>query len=137
MNCSTDVVTKSLRILIVDDSALNRKMLRKCYAQQDYEVDEAIDGQAAVERVFDGSGEVFDVISLDNLMPRMNGPETACELRRRGYTGKIIGVTGNVLKEDMQEFLDKGADAVLGKPIDIELFKRTVLSPGRYSAANV
>ena len=68
----------------------------------------------------------FDAVSLDNVMPRLNGPEAALQMRQRGFRGKIIGVTGNALQDDIYDFLSHGADIVLPEPIDIDDFKRNV-----------
>ena len=59
-------------------------------------------------------------------MPSMNGPKAANKMRDLGYVGVIIGVTGNALPEDIQEFLEHGADGVLSKPFDMETFKSKV-----------
>ena len=59
-------------------------------------------------------------------MPRMRGTEAAQRIRELGYMGIIIGVTGNALPEDVKDFIDHGADAVIPKPFDIDVFKRYV-----------
>jgi CheY-like chemotaxis protein len=48
------------------------------------------------------------------------GPEATQKIRALGYTGVIVGVTGNVLEEDTKEFRDLGADAVLPKPFELQ-----------------
>eukprot|EP00607_Mallomonas_marina_P005212 CAMPEP_0182434144 /NCGR_PEP_ID=MMETSP1167-20130531/67998_1 /TAXON_ID=2988 /ORGANISM="Mallomonas Sp, Strain CCMP3275" /LENGTH=82 /DNA_ID=CAMNT_0024623669 /DNA_START=237 /DNA_END=485 /DNA_ORIENTATION=+ len=50
----------------------------------------------------------------------MNGLEATKIIRSLGYGGIIIGVTGNVNDEDIREFLEKGADVVLPKPLDVK-----------------
>lgn len=50
-------------------------------------------------------------------MPKMSGIETTKTLRRMKFPGIIIGVTGNSAHEDIQDFLDAGAEDVLIKPI--------------------
>ena len=57
----------------------------------------------------------------------MEGPEAAQRIRAMGYTGIIIALTGNALEEDVRVFLDKGANAVMTKPLDKDEFKRQVL----------
>ena len=52
---------------------------------------------------------------------RMNGPSAAKALRDHGVTIPIIGLTGNVLKQDVQIFKDHGANVVLPKPLTIPL----------------
>ena len=59
-------------------------------------------------------------------MPRLNGPRAAQEIRSLGYDGIIVGITGKVLSEDVRDFIDHGADIVLGKPFDMNDFKLRV-----------
>jgi CheY-like chemotaxis protein len=81
-------------------------------------------------------------------MPRMRGTETTRNIRGMGYSGIgefydvvvidviyelgdecmciVIGVTGNVLRDDVEEFLAYGADRVLPKPLDMDEFKRNL-----------
>ena len=49
----------------------------------------------------------------------MHGTEATAELRKAGYDGVVIGVTGNVMQDDTDHFLRSGADAVLSKPLSI------------------
>ena len=57
------------------------------------------------------------------MMPHLRGTIATRRIREMGYRGLIIGVTGNALPEDLKEFLDHGADGVVPKPFDIEVFK--------------
>ncbi len=52
-------------------------------------------------------------------MPEMNGCDAIIEIRKIGYHGPIIGVSGNVMDDDKQIFLNSGASAVIEKPVDI------------------
>jgi CheY-like chemotaxis protein len=49
----------------------------------------------------------------------MEGPDATSLLRKAGYSGIVIGLTGNVLQDDVDHFLRSGADAVLSKPLNI------------------
>lgn len=60
-------------------------------------------------------------------MPRMRGPECAERLRKIGYTGHIVGVTGNALDVDVRDFISHGANAVIPKPFELELLKRYLI----------
>mmetsp|Transcript_22557 Transcript_22557/g.30888 ORF Transcript_22557/g.30888 Transcript_22557/m.30888 type:complete len:124 (-) Transcript_22557:3499-3870(-) len=81
---------------------------------------EAADGVECVQRmaaeVLDGE-EVVDLVLMDFVMAEMNGPEATQILRRQGFRGLVVGVTGNVLQADVDLFLSSGADAVLPKPL--------------------
>lgn len=58
------------------------------------------------------------VVFLDrNMGPGLDGLQTASKMRKRGYTGLIIGVTGDVLTADQEAFRLAGLDGLLCKPI--------------------
>ena len=52
-------------------------------------------------------------------MPILNGPDATKMIRDSGCNAKIIGVTGNVLTEDINYFVSMGADKVLAKPVNM------------------
>lgn len=87
--------------------------------------DEAADGLQAIEKFKNcDSGDSYDTVLMDWEMPNMNGPDATAELRQIGCKCWIIGVTGNMMAEDVKTFMDHGANAVLAKPLDIdELYK--------------
>jgi CheY-like chemotaxis protein len=60
-------------------------------------------------------------IFIDNIMIKMNGPQTIKELRKLEYEGIIIGCSGNVLEEDISSFFDSGAQYFLPKPFNKEI----------------
>jgi CheY-like chemotaxis protein len=60
-------------------------------------------------------------------MPLLRGPFATKEIRNLGYTGIIVGVTGNVLEEDIKEFIEHGADSVIPKPFNIAAFNAAVV----------
>jgi len=106
------------RILVVDDSATNRTLLVRALARviPGVELEEAGDGATAVALV-QAAAPPFDVVCLDRMMPGLDGAATATALRAGGYTGAIIGVTGDVHPEDTEVFLANGVDAVVPKPV--------------------
>ena len=53
----------------------------------------------------------------------MDGPDATRAIRALGYTGPILGVTGNTLDMDVQRFKDCGCNAVFGKPFRIDTFR--------------
>ncbi|KAI9104588.1 hypothetical protein DFS34DRAFT_589721 [Phlyctochytrium arcticum] len=61
--------------------------------------------------------EPFDVVLMDNHMPRKTGVEAVAFLRRQGVLVPVVGITGNALKEDQDQFLQAGADLVITKPL--------------------
>ena len=86
---------------------------------------EAEDGNEAVASVVH-SELGFDLILMDYIMPNKDGPEATEEIRRLGFCGLIVGVTGNLQANDTSHFLSAGADVVLSKPLDIAQLKKIV-----------
>lgn len=112
----------SLRVLVVDDVTSNRKLLKRLVAKHGHIVDEAVDGQEAVEKIADAMcrGLPYHTILMDYQMPRLCGPEAAKLIRQDLKSDAfIVGITGNVLAEDMNYFSVCGANAVLPKPIQM------------------
>ena len=108
-------------LLVVDDSAMNRKMLCKALKAHGYLYTEATDGAEAVSIVKDSLSNkipvTFDGILMDYIMPNMDGPTATEEIRKLGYIQPIIGVTGNALQSDIDHFTKHGASRVLIKPV--------------------
>ena len=108
--------------LIVDDSLLNRKMLAKIVSPLVNTVLFAADGLECIVMVKDmlEKEQHLNVVFMDNVMPNMNGLEATAYLRQElNYSGPIVGVTGNCLPEQVDEFTAAGATIVLSKPIDV------------------
>ena len=110
----------NLNVLIVDDSASNRKMLGRLIKDRVTSITEASDGLKAVSYVIHTSKLMIDVILMDFVMPNMDGPTATREIRSLGYNGLILGVTGNAHPDDIETFLNAGANRVLIKPVDTE-----------------
>lgn len=116
------------RILVVDDAAMNRKMLMRLLDFAGHSCDSATNGQEAVDAVLadqekantDQNHIPYDTILMDFEMPVMDGPEATSRIRGHGCPAFIVGVTGNVLLEDVNFFKSKGADLVLAKPINVK-----------------
>jgi len=120
-----DTLTKKFcSTLIVDDVPMNRKMLKRLLMNRVDECDEAEDGQQAVDMVREamGRGKHYDIITMDYQMPVMDGVRATNNIRKLGFKGQIIGVTGNAFQEDVVSFMTNGANVVLTKPLSIATF---------------
>ncbi|MDA5558869.1 ATP-binding protein [Shimia sp. MMG029] len=107
------------KLLIVDDNATNRFVLKRFLKDAPVHVDEAVDGLEAVNAA---STTAYDVILMDIQMPVMDGITAANEIRKTEATtgaqaAQIIAVTANVMKHQIEEYLAEGIDEVLGKPV--------------------
>jgi signal transduction histidine kinase/CheY-like chemotaxis protein len=110
-----------LRLLVVDDSVSNRKLLGHLLSRAGHVCDLAEDGNQALDMVIEKlkRNEQYDCVLLDYEMPVMTGPEAARAIRQAGSDVYIVGVTGNVLPEDVAFFISCGANAVLPKPVKL------------------
>jgi len=124
-----------LHVLVVDDVSSCRKMLVRLMASKRHHCEEARDGQEAVEmvRASYAGGRPYNVVLMDFEMPVMNGPTATKELRDLGLQVLVIGVTGNVLPEDLRHFKDCGANAVLTKPLKIASLEHVLQEHGLYA----
>jgi putative two-component system response regulator len=106
-----------MKVLIVDDDEYARAILRHSVQEAGYDVDEAEDGEQALERVRSGN---YRIVISDWEMPRMNGLELCRHIRRRSCAGYayIILITARNRTQDTVEGLSAGADGFLTKPFD-------------------
>ncbi|CAB9508843.1 sensor kinase/phosphatase LuxQ [Seminavis robusta] len=109
------------KLLVVDDAPINRKLLIKLLKRKGHDCEEACDGKECVDMIVAAmeEGRRYDTILLDYQMPVMDGPTAASEIRKLGCDSFIVGITGNVLPEDVMAFKAKGANAVLPKPFEM------------------
>ena len=110
-----------LKVLVVDDSNMNRKLLARLLSNQGHSCDQAEDGAVAVQKVKDiiATGGHYDAILCDYEMPVMDGPTAAKHIRALGCDSFIVGITGNLFPEDVSHFKSCGANLVLPKPLDM------------------
>lgn len=104
------------RVLVVDDSAAPRCIVRLALEQWGYAVVEAASGAEALDVCRNGS---FDLVISDWVMPGLSGPEFCRAWRALpgNRTGYFVMVTSKSAKEDVAEGLEAGADDFLTKPV--------------------
>lgn len=124
-------IAGSLRLLIVDNSHVCRNMTKRLLSNSFFSVDQACDGLEAVHKCSSyrasqsecghklGKG-LFDVIVMDSEMPRMCGADATRLIREGGFSGLIVGFTGDQHKDCENEFLLAGANRVMLKPLDVD-----------------
>lgn len=115
--------------LIVEDTAICSKLLAKAFAK--FNVDSIIkeNGRDAVNEI-KANPDKYDIVFMDNKMPIMNGLDATEEIRRLSFDNPIIGATGNILDNEIEEFKSRGANEVLGKPIKNEQIKDVLIRYG-------
>lgn len=101
------------KVLIVEDNVVCGKVLSKTLDKLNCTSNIVLNGQLAIDELNDNK---YDLILMDNQMPRMNGPDACKIIRNTNKLIPIIGVTGNILDDDVSHFISCGANEVLGKP---------------------
>jgi len=112
-------------ILIADDRASSRELLRLVLERAGYEVVEAEDGQQAVDRAREVSPEL---ILLDLQMPRLDGYGVLAELRGEERFAKtpVLALTASAMTGDREKILAAGFTDYLSKPAGPEMLRETV-----------
>src|SRR3954462_10358298 len=105
------------RVLVVDDDDVIRQLITVNFELEGFDVVTAVDGQDALEKVKDAHSRV---ITLDVMMPRLDGWEAAARLRSDPETAhiKVILLSARAQEADLQRGERIGVDAYLTKPFD-------------------
>jgi two-component system chemotaxis response regulator CheY len=101
------------RILIVDDSALSRRILRNILETAEHEVVEATDGVSALEKYFINKP---DYVFLDLIMSGLNGLEVLANLRKMNEKAKVIVASADIQHSTRSMAAEGGAAAFINKP---------------------
>jgi CheY-like chemotaxis protein len=119
------VTPRRPRVLVVDDSATIRDLISLNLELEGFEVVTAVDGQDCLERVRDLCP---DLVTLDVVMPRLDGFETARRLKADPGTAHlpVVFVTASAQTADLARGDEVGADAYLTKPFEPQTLVATV-----------
>lgn len=115
------------RILIVDDNAVNLKMMRVLLTGEGYTVRTAADAEEALVTVRDFAPRL---IVMDIQLPGMDGLTLTRKLKADPATRDttILGLTAYAMKGDEQRVLEAGCDGYVAKPIDTRTFPALIAS---------
>ncbi|MDR0946620.1 MAG: response regulator [Ruminococcus sp.] len=104
-------------VLVVDDVETNLFVAEGLMKPYNLKIKLVKSGFEALDLI--KSGESFDVIFMDHMMPQMDGIETTVKIREFGYTGTIVALTANAVSGASQMFINNGFDDFISKPIDL------------------
>ena len=110
--------SRSLRVLVAEDVALNAEMIQATLEQAQHSVHVVSDGQHAVDAV---AGSGFDIVLMDVQMPVMDGLAATRAIRAMGgavAATPIIALTAYASREDLKACLDAGMNDFLSKPLE-------------------
>jgi two-component system NtrC family sensor kinase len=112
-------VMRPRRVLVAEDEPALRTLAREALTPRGHAVETVADGQAALDRL---DADRYDVLLLDLRMPGMDGRETVERLRREhnGRAPRIVVMTGDGIRPETREWLDRVGLPVLNKPFTLQ-----------------
>ena len=124
LNINIDLTGK--KILIVDDNLLNIKVASKLLEKYHPTIDTCDNGYTCIEKI--KNNEKYDLILLDDMMPKLSGVETLKELKSiNGFNITTIALTANAITGMREKYLNDGFDNYLAKPINKEELKKLLI----------
>lgn len=108
------------RVLVVDDNMLNLKVAGKILEKYNpKELVNVSSGFECIDKI--KSGEQFDLILMDDMMPKMSGTETLAKLKKiPGFQTPVVALTANAINGMREKYLSAGFNDYLAKPIEKE-----------------
>lgn len=127
---NTVPVEKELHILLVDDNPDNRLLVKAYLKKLPYHLEEAENGQEAVEKF---TGGAYDLVLMDVQMPVMDGRESTRQIRKWEQKNSrkptpIIALTAHAIKEEIDLCIEAGCDSHLSKPVKKSTLVTTIQS---------
>jgi two-component system, chemotaxis family, chemotaxis protein CheY len=105
----------SLKILIVDDSSLARRTLRQLLESLGHTVEDASDGEQALERFFVSPPEL---VVLDMVMSGMYGLDVLAKMREMNPAVRVLVATADIQNSTAEQVRAAGAKGILNKPVN-------------------
>ena len=135
-----DVNLTDVKILIVDDNNLNLKVASKLLERYNANnITTVNSGFECLDKI--SSGEKYDLIFMDDMMPKMSGAETFAKLKEMpGFITPVVALTANAISGMRENYLELGFDEYLAKPIEKEALIKVlnkVLEEKEETVANV
>lgn len=106
-----------MRILIIEDEFNLADVIASRLKKEKYAVDIICDGE---EGFYSSMTNIYDLIILDVMLPKMNGFEILNKIRKEGIKSKVIMLTAKNLLEDKLNGFDNGANDYVTKPFHID-----------------
>ena len=110
------------KVLIVDDNKLNIKVASKSLKDFNFELDECYDGKECLDKII--SGNVYDLILMDIMMPNMNGEQVIAELRKiPTFKTPVIALTADAVAGAKEKYMSEGFVDYISKPFSKDQIK--------------
>jgi len=105
-------------VLVVDDIEINLHVVTGLMEPYELQIETAISGFEAIRKI--EAGNIYDIVFMDHMMPKMDGVETVKYLRKQGYEGIVVALTANAIAGNAEMFMQNGFDDFVSKPIVAE-----------------
>ena len=113
------------KILIVDDNKLNLKVASKFLSKYNPIIDTSESGFECIDKIKNGNN--YDLILMDDMMPKMSGVETLKELKKlEKFNIPVVALTANAVSGMREKYINDGFNDYLSKPIDKEELRRVL-----------
>ena len=110
------------KILIVDDNKLNIKVATRALKDFEFEIDECYDGQECLDKI--NSGNTYDLILMDIMMPNKDGEQTIKELKSMSsFNIPVIALTADAVAGAREKYISEGFIDYIAKPFSKEQIK--------------
>ena len=119
-----ELILSNFKVLVVDDNKLNLRVAERILSNYELKVELVESGYACLNLIAEGNN--YDLILMDEMMPNMSGTETMEELKERNVKTPIVALTANALDGARREFLARGFDDYLAKPIIKKELERVI-----------
>jgi hypothetical protein len=121
-NDVTDKSTRTLNILIAEDSKANQAVIQLLLEGQGHQITLVDNGCMAVEAI-ENKNQNFDLILMDVSMPIKDGISATKEIRAKGYNLPILALTAHAMNEEKKTCIDAGMNDFISKPVRAQELK--------------
>ena len=113
---------KGQKVMVVDDNKINLKVAEKMLSEYNLDIELIDNGRECINKVL--SGNKYDIIFLDIMMPKMKGPEVLANLKNiNGFNIPVVALTADIISGMEDKYIEQGFDDCMPKPIvEEELF---------------
>ena len=114
------------KVLLVDDNKINLKVAERLLEGYGLEIESVLSGFLCIDKLKDGNQ--YDLILLDDMMPKMSGVETLAKIKEEipNFKTPVVALTANALTGMREKYLADGFNDYLAKPINRDELNRVV-----------
>ncbi len=126
VDSSKNVDVSGKKVLIVDDNKINLKVASRLLESYNLNIETLDSGASCLDKI--NSGNIYDLILMDDMMPGMSGVETLHKLKENtSFNIPIVALTANAISGMKEKYLSEGFNDYLAKPIDKEELKKIII----------